>query len=124
MPNSSDYEDVGVGDRVRFGPNGGSQWWTVRDRDERFIVATAQAAFEPKGVLQYTVVDLTGWQDRKYNGAGNGVVRSSLNTLGGGWDIEADGAGAERIIPALRSGEWDLSYRRLVNVNAITREAS
>lgn len=112
-----------VGEKIRFDPNYGTKWWDVRDRDERYIVATQQRPFHPRGELQYTVVDLTGWQDHQYNGAGPGVVRSSLNTLGGGWDIAADGTGAEEIIPALRSGEWELSHRRVVSVAAIEVKA-
>lgn len=116
--------EISIGDQIRFDPNLGRNWWTVRDRDERYIVATAQAPFKPRGVLHYTVVDLTGWQDRVYNGAGNGIVRSSLNTLGGGWNIDADGKGAEEIIPALRSGEWEFSNRRVVSVHTIERADS
>lgn len=109
---------IHVGDKVRFGPpSNDRRWWTVRDRDDRFIVATTQAPFKPKGELWYTVVDLRGWQDKRYNGAGNGVVRSSLNTLGGGWDIDDEGIAA--IIPALRSGQWELSNRRVANVWSI-----
>ena len=112
-------ETVEVGDQIRFDPD--RPWWTVRDRDDRYIVATRQQPFAPKGDLLYTVVDLTGWQDYNYNGAGNGIVRSSLNTLGGGWNIEADGTGSEQIIPALRSGEWEFSHRRVANVRSITK---
>lgn len=115
-------ETVEVGDQIRFDPD--RPRWTVRDRDDRYIVATRQQPFAPKGDLLYTVVDLTGWQDYKYNGAGNGIVRSSLNTLGGSWNIGADGAGSEKIIPALRSGEWELSHRRVVNVRSITKRVS
>lgn len=110
---------VAVGDKIRFDPNYGTGWWDVRDRDERYIVATRQRRFQPKGNLEYTVVDLTGWQDYQYNGAGPGVVRSSLNTLGGGWDIDPDGKGAEEIIPSLRDDHWELSHRRIVSVAAI-----
>lgn len=117
MTGSVDYDAIRVGDKIRFDPNGGRRWWTVRDRDERFIVATTQAPFQRKGELWYTVVDLTGWQDKRYNGAGNGIVRSSLNTLGGGWDTDNDGIA--EIIPALRSGEWELSHRRVANVWSI-----
>jgi len=120
----TDYSDITVGDRIRFDSHNGPYWWTVRDRDDRYIVATSQAPFRPKGELQYTVVDLTGWQDKRYNGAGNGVVRSSLNMLGGGWDLAADGGGTEEVIPALRAGDWELPHRRVVNVRAIERRAS
>ncbi|MFE9234793.1 hypothetical protein [Cellulosimicrobium funkei] len=112
-------EAVRVGDEIRFDSE--RRWWTVRDRDDRYIVATRQQAFAPKGDLLYTVIDLVGWLDHKYNGAGNGVVRSSLNALGGGWDIGPDGAGAEKIIPSLRSGESELSNRRVMDVRSIER---
>ena len=117
MEHGVEKDAIRVGDKIRFDPNGGRRWWTVRDRDERFIVATAQAPFQPKGELWYTVVDLTGWQEKRYNGAGNGIVRSSLNTLGGGWDC--DDEGIAEIIPALRSGSWELSHRRVANVWSI-----
>lgn len=114
--------EINTGDRIRFTPDRGRGWWTVRDQNDRYIVATRQAAFQPKGTLEYTVVDLTGWQNRKYNGAGTRIVRSSLNTLGGGWEIDADGNGAEKIIPALESGEWELSQRRVMDVESIQPE--
>lgn len=42
--------EVAVGDRIRFTPGPyGNRWWTVHARDERFIVATMQAPFQPKG---------------------------------------------------------------------------
>lgn len=119
-----EFEQVGVGDKVRFTPSGGTgnRWWLVRDRDERFIVATMQAPFQPKGDLCYTVVDLIGWQEKRYNGAGNGVVRSSLNTLGGGWDCDVEGV--SQIIPALHAGEWELSHRRVLSVWSVERKAT
>jgi len=115
-------DGVHVGDRIRFTPeNTVAGWWKVVDRDTRYIVAIAQRPFKPKGEWLYTVVDLTGWQNRKYNGVGNGVVRSSLDTLGGGWEIGPNGEGAEQILPALRDGEWGLSYRRLAKVWSIEK---
>lgn len=119
----STFTEVAVGDRIKFTPGRAHRWWTVRARDERFIVATCQAPFQPKGELWYTIVDLTGWQNRMYNGAGNGVVRSSLNTLGGGWSIGPDGEGCDEILTGLQAGEWDLSPRRVVDVTAIERQA-
>lgn len=120
---AADFAEVAIGDQIRFtSPTGTRRWWTVRDRDDRYIVATAQAPFQVKGTLWYTVVDLTGWLEKRYNGAGPGVVRSSLNTLGGGWEIGPNGEGCEQIIPALRSGERELSHRRVANVWAIERK--
>ena len=119
----TEFDDIAVGDKVRFAPGGvGNRWWTVRARDERFIVATMQAPFEPKGALWYTVVDITGWLDKRYNGAGYGPVRSSLNTLGGGWDCSEEGVA--EILPALQSGEWELSHRRVINVSSFDRKVS
>lgn len=110
---------LAVGDRFRLIPQPGNRWWTVRARDERFIVATQRAPFQPKGDLQYTVIDLNGWQDRTYNGAGNGIVRSSLNTLGGGYDVGADGEHCDQLLAGLRSGRWGLSHRRVLDVHDI-----
>jgi hypothetical protein len=120
----TEFAEIAVGDRVKFHPTTSRQWWTVRDRNDRFIVATMQAPFEPKGDLWYTVVDLTGWQHKRYNGAGNGVVRSSLNTLGGGWELGPNGEGAEQIIPALLSGEWEFSNRRVASVWSVERKTA
>jgi len=117
-----DTRGIEKGDRIRFTPeNTVAGWWKVVDRDNRYIVAIAQRPFKPKGEWLYTVVDLIGYQNQRYNGVGNGVVRSSLDTLGGGWGIGPNGEGAERIIPALRDGEWDISPRRLAKVWSIEK---
>lgn len=100
-----------VGDHFLPDPHGGRTWWMVEARDERFIIATRQAPFHPRGDLEYTVVDLTGWLDKRYNGVGPGIIRSSLNTMGGGYDV-ADG-GCDRMLADLQSGKWELSHRRL-----------
>lgn len=119
------FGELNVGDRIRFMPQRGNRWWTIRARDGRFIVATQQAPFEPRGILRYTVVDLTGWTS-KYNGVGPGKVRSSLNTLGGGAgdvaDISTD-EGCQAILAALQSGEWELSRRRVVRVERFVKAA-
>lgn len=117
-----DISDVSVGDRIRFTPDSRERsWWEVIDRDEDHVVAIRQAPFHPKGTVEYTV---TAMWDHVYNGAGPGLVRSSLNTLGGGWDLSnrEDGAGAEDILDALSSGEYELSNRRVVGVDSIVRK--
>lgn len=116
------YPTLKPGSRIRFTPQSGNRWWTVAARDERYIIASQQAPFEPKGTEQYTVVDLTGWTFT-YNGVGPGMVRSSLNTLGGGSDLSSDGWG-ERMLDDLRSGEWELSHRRVVRVDGIEVKAA
>lgn len=115
------YEQITVGDQIRFTPDvANGRKWTVRTRDERYIVATAPAPFQPSGTLIYTVVDLTGWADMEYNGQGHGIVRSSLNTLGGGSLSGLDDEGCDAILTALTSGERELSHRRVCSVEAIT----
>lgn len=46
---------IPVGSRLKF--HGDHRWWTVRATDDRFTIAVRQAAFQPKGVLCYTIVD-------------------------------------------------------------------
>lgn len=108
-----------AGDRIRFVPQSSRRWWTIRARDERYIVATQQRPFHAADELLYTVVDLTGWTSR-YNGVRPGMVRSSLNTLGGGAgdvaDIRTD-EGCQAILAALQAGEWEISHRRVAPVD-------
>lgn len=118
-----DITDVAIGDQIRFTPDSRPRaWWTVIDRNPEHIVAVRQAPFEPKGTLEYTV---TGHMNGQRNGAGPGLVRSSLNTLGGGWDLSNrdGGAGPEGILAALESGKYELSMRRVVDVQTIERNA-
>lgn len=110
---------VAIGDRIRFTPGPQRVWWTVRARDDRYIVATSPAPFRPRGSLHYTVVDPTGWLTKRYNGAGHGIVRSSVNTLGGGWDLGPNAEGSDQLLDGLRTGPWELSYRRVVQVDSV-----
>jgi hypothetical protein len=113
--------DLKVGEQIKFFPRGSdiAGWWTVRARDDRWIIATAQAPFRKKGELVYTVVDLTGWQNHRRNGAGMGVVRNRLDIIGGGW---GDGTFSDteiaEMLAALQDPEspWELSVRGVVNV--------
>lgn len=117
-------EDIATGDQVRFVPDSRERaWWKVVGRDAEHIVAIRQAPFHPKGIVEYTV---TGHMDGQRNGAGPGAVRSSLNTLGGGWDLSdrEGGAGAAEILDALKSGRFELSMRRVVSIISIQRRAS
>ena len=115
----SDYDDIIVGDKIRFDPQSGNRWWTVKARDDRYIVAVRPAEFT-KNDLFYTVVDLTGWTFT-YNGVPPGVVRSSLNTLGGGFDIGDSGEKCDDVLSVLRSGQFELSHRRVIEVESIER---
>ena len=60
------------GDRVKLAPDG-RLWWTVQAVSEHFAACVRQAPFEPRGVLQYTVLD---WR--------NGV-RGPCNLIGQGY---------------------------------------
>lgn len=112
----NDLDDVDVGSQIRFIPNPGGYWWNVRARNERFIIATRQVAFKPKGELEYSVVDLTGWT-YTYNFVSPGVVRSSVNTIGGGYDVSGDGC--NRMLDELIAEEVELSRRRVLRVDAV-----
>lgn len=107
--------EMSVGDRAHIHPGARvrASWRTVA-RDDQHIVLVRQAGFRPAGELEYTVI---GTIDHAYNGEGPGLVRSSLNTLGGGWDINGreDVAGQE-ILNALAEGTFRLSPRRYLGV--------
>jgi hypothetical protein len=118
--------EIVVGDQIRFEHN--EAWWTVGARDERFIVATKRATFSKKSdnAFWYTIIDLTGWAEKRYNGAGEGPVRSSLNTLGGGWDLNPDNLAesCEEILEAVKGERWELSHRRITDARRIERKAA
>ncbi len=110
---------VSVGDRIRITPIGHQRrWWTVGARDERYVIAWRNAPFL-RDEREYTVIDLNAYRD---NGVDPGVVASSLNTLGGGWDIGPNGEGCDSALQGLVSGEWGMSRRRLLGVTAIETE--
>jgi hypothetical protein len=44
------------GDRIRLAPDG-RLWWTVQAVSEHYAACVQQAPFQPKGILQYTVLD-------------------------------------------------------------------
>ncbi len=116
----TDYADLAVGDQIRFDPQGGNRWWAVLARNERFVVATYPAPFHTTR-LRYAVF-VTDGLGYVYNGQGPGPVRTSLDTLGGGWDVGPDGVYADEVITALETGEWGLSHRRLLNVDSVERK--
>ncbi len=62
---------LSVGDRVRL--DGRPRRWTVQAVSEHFAAFVQQAPFEPKGTLQYTVID---WR--------NGI-RGPCNLIGQGY---------------------------------------
>lgn len=115
-----DPAPVDVGKRIRFVPESGNRWWTVWASDERYIIATRKAPFSEE--LVYTVVDLTGWTST-YNGVGPGPVRSSVNSLGGGYDLGPDGEGCAQMLAELNDNTIDLSWRRVVGVTQIEVES-
>lgn len=112
--------EVTVGDRIRPQPHGGRTWWTVQARNERYLVATRPEPFASKGAgLQYTVIDLRSTM--RHNGAYPGVARSSLDTLGGGWDINPGSplGDCEAILRNLTDGDVSLSPRSIVQVTGL-----
>lgn len=112
-----------VGDNFRFVPQSNSLWWTLRARDERWLLATCPAPFKPRGELWYCVVDLR--RPYKYNGVGPGMVRSSLNALGGGWPYdEFSDEAFHQALADLNAERWELSNRRLVIVHRFEPKAA
>lgn len=109
------------GDQVRFAPatGSGNRWWTVRAADERYLVATCPRPFGSEPL--YTVVDTSGWT-HTYNGVGPGMVRSSLDTIGGGYDVGDDGENCTQILADLHEGTRQLSHRRVMPVDQIQRK--
>ncbi|GAA2036438.1 hypothetical protein GCM10009720_16280 [Yaniella flava] len=118
---SKPLEDIVAGDQIRFIPphDGGQRqrWWTVKATDHRYVIASRQALFQPKGTGEYTVIDLIE-RETSYNNVGPGIVRSSLNTLGGGYDMDQDGW-ADQMLADLHDGTWELSNRRLAAVHGV-----
>lgn len=112
-------DELRIGDRVRFTPSGGRSpkdrvWWKVVARNVDHVVLVRQAPFAPRGELEYTVTD---WLDHGYNGSGPGPVRSSLNSLGGGYDVGPDGEKAHNVIAELEDpAGLELSMRRVLKI--------
>lgn len=51
-----EHLDLKVGQRIKL-RDGGPRWWTVQAVSEHFAACVQQVPFQPKGVLQYTVLD-------------------------------------------------------------------
>ncbi|WP_181272802.1 hypothetical protein [Brevibacterium oceani] len=111
---AEDFETVAVGSKIRFTPHDTKRWWNVAARNPRYIIASRQAAFKPKGTDVYTVVDLTGWTFTR-NSVPPGVVRSSINLIGGGYDLD-DPNWALKMLNELQEGTLALSVRRAAEV--------
>lgn len=104
--------------QVKFA--GDRRWWTTRAEDDRFAILTRQAAFEPEGIVCYTIVD-------KHAGH-----RGPCNLIGQGWGFERDtlDEDAAKLLAALQpdSGYYghemplEISYRnRVATVITATR---
>lgn len=99
---------LAVGDRVRI--NGNRLTWTVTARNDDYVVAVRQAPFQPKGEHQYTIITHS---DYRYNFVGPGLILTTVNTMGGGWDLDGRvEEGSRELVEALASGEWETSHRR------------
>jgi len=113
--------DLKVGDRVRI--NGNRLAWTITARNDQYVVAVRQAPFRPKGEHQYTIIT---YSEYRYNFVGPGFILTTVNTMGGGWDLDGRvKEGSQEIIEALASGQWETSHRRrerLDNLDVVRKE--
>ncbi|MGN6325808.1 hypothetical protein [Pseudolysinimonas sp.] len=84
---------LALGDKIRFHDTGTADkrwWWEVQGVSDRFVIATHQAGFAPKGEYAYTIID---WRDN---------VRGPCTLLGNGWDFGPDlRDGAQRLLESL-----------------------
>lgn len=114
-----------VGDRVRLGHDSNvKRWWDVREADERFVVLTRQADFQPKSTLFYTIID---WERG---------VRGPSNKLGQGWDVESPGGPANLLaalnahtarvsgVLPLSADSVEVSYRNNVAIEFLAHDSS
>lgn len=116
------FDEIEVGDKILMVPDPRPRnAWTVTARNDEHIVAVRQAPFRPKGEVEYTI---TGTLNGGYNGVRSGLVRSSLNTLGGGWELDGRvEEGSREIIEALESGDFELSLRRVYPLDSLEKKA-
>lgn len=104
-----------VGDRVRI--NGNRLTWTITARNDDYVLAVRQAPFQPKGEHQYTIITHS---DYRYNFVGPGLILTTVNTMGGGWDLDGRvEEGSRELVDALASGEWETSHRRRERLDSI-----
>lgn len=110
--------EVNAGDRVRVHPGARARVaWRVVARDEQHVVLVRQAGFRPAGELEYCILAVI---DHTYNGVGPGLIRTSMNTLGGGWNINGREADAgQEILDVIAEGTYQLSPRRYLGVERI-----
>lgn len=89
-----------TGMQAKLSGRGERRWWTVRAADERYVILTMQAEFQPKGVLWYTIAD---FQEGR---------RGPCNLVGQGWDLTDDpNVGCAALLDALIAGEVQISHR-------------
>lgn len=116
MPEARILPDIHAGDEIHVTPDERDAPWRVTARDDKHIVIIRPTAEAPDSVEYAVIAEVTD----TYNSAGPGLIRASLNTLGGGWNLNGrERAGAEEIIHALADGVHELSLRRRGGVAAV-----
>ena len=110
-----DHQQIKVNDRIKFShPHGQRRmWWTVRACSERFAVLTAQAMFQPKGTLWYTIID---WEQG---------IRGACNLIGGGYgDGTYSTEECEQMLAELRIAELEVSHRNNIPIQILETSAA
>lgn len=98
--------NLSIGSRVRFSNDYRPRnWWTVVTQSLHFDALVRQAAFQEKGILEYSVVD---WR--------NGV-RGACNLIGQGYgDGSYNHNECRRMLREFESGRLEVSQRNWIRI--------
>ena len=78
------------GDKVKLALDSQDRlWWTVRVRDNRWMILTRHAPFQKKGWKYYTIIDTTEG------------IRGPCNLVGQGWDAKMSDKACKSLLEAL-----------------------
>jgi hypothetical protein len=98
---------LNVGDRVKVkGTKADARrWWTVRAVDQRYVILTRQADFQPKGVIYYSIID---WERG---------VRGPCNLIFG-YDVTLP-QGPDNLLNDLNFAHVEVSYRNNIEAEVL-----
>lgn len=113
---------VQIGQQIIFDPvpdqQTATEQWFVKARDERYIIAELSDASNPT-IRGYCVIDTNPAPVAHLENLPPAPVRSSLDTLGGGYDLSQPDW-AETMLAQVNDGTYQLSRRRSIPILGIT----